>query len=141
MNALADEQRPFVREARRHLAAHLAEPFSLAALADAVGISPSHLRQAFTADVGVSPSAYLAALRVDRAADLLRVGRPIKEVAATVGFCDPSHLTRRFKRLRGVTPAQYAADPFQPRAEARGPLPLTPRRPSRSPRRTSSPSR
>jgi AraC-like DNA-binding protein len=104
-----DEERPFVRQAKRHLAAHLAERFSLAELAGAVGISPSHLRQAFTADVGVSPSAYLTRLRVDRAAELLTAGRPIKEVAATVGFCDPSHLTRRFKRLRGVTPARYAA--------------------------------
>jgi len=30
------------------------------------------------------------------------------QVAADCGFADQSHFTRHFKRLTGVTPAQYA---------------------------------
>jgi AraC family transcriptional regulator len=31
----------------------------------------------------------------------------LAEIAVRVGFCDQSHLTRRFKRLVGVTPTQF----------------------------------
>jgi AraC-like DNA-binding protein len=38
----------------------------------------------------------------------LREGLQPAHVAAEYGFVDQSHLTRHFKRLVGVTPAQYA---------------------------------
>jgi AraC-like DNA-binding protein len=35
-------------------------------------------------------------------------GAPAADVAVRCGFVDQSHFTRHFKRIAGVTPAQYA---------------------------------
>jgi AraC family transcriptional regulator len=39
---------------------------------------------------------------------LLDAAVPISEVSVAVGYADQSHFTHRFKRLLGITPAQYA---------------------------------
>ena len=37
-------------------------------------------------------------------------GQPLADVAASVGFYDQAHLTRRFKRFLGVTPGRFGRD-------------------------------
>jgi AraC-like DNA-binding protein len=39
---------------------------------------------------------------------MIRAGARLVEVAYAVGYCDQSHLNRRFKKIVGVTPSQYA---------------------------------
>ena len=95
--------------AREFLEANAAEEVSLAQLAEVAGLSPFHLARVFREAVGLPPHAYLDQVRVERAKRLLAAGLPIARAAADVGFADQSHLTRRFKRLVGVTPGQYRA--------------------------------
>jgi len=40
----------------------------------------------------------------------LRQGVPVASVASESGFCDQSHLARRFKRECGMTPTQYQCE-------------------------------
>ncbi|CAA9481240.1 MAG: Transcriptional regulator, AraC family [uncultured Rubrobacteraceae bacterium] len=56
------------------------------------------------------PHAYQTQARLDRARSLLLRGWPPARVARETGFADQSHLTRRFKRLVGVTPGRYAEE-------------------------------
>lgn len=91
-------------EARDYLAAHLADDISLADLAGATGMSPFHLSRIFRQSFGLPPHAWLLQARVRRAGDLMRSGLPPLEAAYRVGFCDQSHLNRRFKAVYGVTP-------------------------------------
>jgi hypothetical protein len=67
-----------------------------------------HLARAFTAQFGLPPHAYLNNLRIKNAKRMIRAGTPLADVAYAVGYCDQSHLNRRFKRIVGVTPWQYA---------------------------------
>ncbi|HEX6121693.1 MAG TPA: AraC family transcriptional regulator [Ktedonobacterales bacterium] len=97
-----------VRQTREYLAAHATEPVALAALATLAGMSAFHLVRVFTAGTGLPPHAYLTQLRVAHAKRLLARRLPAGEVAQLVGFYDQSHLTRHFKRIVGVPPAQYA---------------------------------
>jgi AraC-like DNA-binding protein len=76
---------------------------NLAALAD---MSPYHFHRVFSASVGMPPHAYQIQLRIMQAKRLIRKF-PLSMVAATTGFTDQSHFTRHFKRVLGVTPAQY----------------------------------
>jgi AraC-like DNA-binding protein len=95
--------------AREFLEANADEDVSLAQLAAVAGLSPFHLARVFREAIGLPPHTYLDQVRVERAKGLLAAGLPIARAAADVGFADQSHLSRRFKRLVGVTPGQYRA--------------------------------
>jgi AraC-like DNA-binding protein len=99
---------PASRRARQYLDERYMRDVSLSELAAACGCSPFHLARAFTAQFGLPPHAYLNNLRVKNAKRMIRAGTPLADVAYAVGYCDQSHLNRRFKRIVGVTPRQYA---------------------------------
>lgn len=106
---------PTVDAARVYIHEHWRENFTLGELGQAVGFSAFHLVHAFRAEVGMPPSAYRRALRVQAAQRLLRTGTPPARAATECGFYDQAHLNRHFKRVTGVTPALYMrADPSFP---------------------------
>ena len=97
--------------AKIRLRDRLAQDVTLDDLAALTRLNKFHLLEVFRRDVGVSPHVYLTHLRIHEAKRLLAKGRPIAEVAYTVGFADQSHLNRQFKRLvSGVTPGRYQRD-------------------------------
>ena len=54
------------------------------------------------------PARYVNLTRVNAARALLEnTDKLLSEIAAETGFFDQSHLTRIFKKERGVTPGQY----------------------------------
>lgn len=78
-------------------------------IAQAVRLSPSHLRSLFKTETGTSLSRYFKQLRLRRAEHLLETTfLSIKEVAATVGIGRVSHFVRDFKAAYGITPALYS---------------------------------
>jgi len=85
----------------------LADALQLDELAAAAGFSPFHFQRRFKAWQGVTPHQMLMALRLARAKQLLAAGDAPAGVAAAVGLADQAHLTRRFARMYGVTPARY----------------------------------
>ena len=89
---------------------HLAEPMAMTDLAGRVNLSSSRFRALFTAQTGVGPAQYLQWLRLRRARLLLeRTFLSVKEVMTLVGYNDPSHFTRDFRRLHGNTPSSFRA--------------------------------
>lgn len=99
-----------VARARDYIEAHCDQDISLAELAQSVGLSPFHLARIFAKAAGMPPHAYLEGVRIRNACALLDRGEPIAAVAASVGYADQSHLTRRFRRFLGITPRQYVKD-------------------------------
>ncbi len=97
-----------VFRAQEYLHAHFSETVTLETLAKVSGLSAFQLIRVFRRFLGLPPYMYLEQIRIDRARDLLRAGVPTARVAYETGFCDQSHLTRRFKRVVGVPPTQYA---------------------------------
>ena len=93
--------------ARRYLDAHFAEPVRIEHLADHTGRNPYGLIRAFSREFGMPPYTYLTHVRVSRAQEMLRTGRPISDTAFSVGFSDQSHLTRFFRRIVGVPPGVW----------------------------------
>lgn len=83
----------------------------LSTLAQRIGMSRFRILRVFKRRYGLPPHAYQLQLRLGLAQRSLREGLRPAEVAAEYGFVDQSHLTRHFKRLVGVTPAQYARVP------------------------------
>ena len=85
----------------------LADGLTLDQLAGAAGLSPFHFLRCFKARHHATPHQMLMALRLFRAKQQLSAGIAPAAVAAEVGLVDQAHLTRRFARMYGVTPARY----------------------------------
>ncbi len=108
--ALAAQQAavPALRELQGWIARHLDEDLSVAALAARANLSERSFARAFRREVGVTPAAYVEALRVDHARTLLEGGaRSLEAVARASGFASAEVLRRAFHRRVGVGPAAY----------------------------------
>jgi signal transduction histidine kinase/DNA-binding response OmpR family regulator len=84
------------------------EEFNVESLAAALYMSRSALYLKLKALVDQTPQAFMRTMRLKRGAQLLRDGAgSISEIAAEVGFLEPTHFSRGFKRQFGMTPSQY----------------------------------
>jgi AraC-like DNA-binding protein len=79
---------------------------SVSDLADLTHLDRAYLARLFYRFVGESPHAMLTRLKMNEAAAQLFLGHDtVKEVAAQVGFSDPYHFSRVFKKHYGASPA------------------------------------
>jgi AraC-like DNA-binding protein len=88
---------------------NLEEPPSLSEIARQVGCSPFHLSRTFSKKMGLSISAFLRRLRIQKAAALLSSGRyNVTEAALAVGYRSVSAFSRSFCEVIGSCPCRYA---------------------------------
>jgi len=81
------------------------ESAPIAALARRFGVHPVSLARRFRAQFGVSPAAFRARRRVQRAARaLLAATDPLATVALDMGFYDQPHMNRQIRAATGLTP-------------------------------------
>ena len=80
-------------------------PFSLEALATAVGYAPHHFQRLFTREVGVSPAAWQRARRLRQADQRLSEGASVAEAMYDAGYSAPSRFYEDAKAL-GMAPAK-----------------------------------
>ncbi|WP_455383949.1 helix-turn-helix domain-containing protein [Acidihalobacter prosperus] len=92
------------------LRARLDESPSLDMIARLCGVSRRHLTRLYRRQTGHSIHAQLNALRMQRAAVLLATSAlTVMQVAGEVGFENPSHFARAFRRCHGVAPSAFRA--------------------------------
>jgi AraC-like DNA-binding protein len=75
---------------------------SVAATAEAVGLSERQLHRRCLPAFGYGPKTLARVLRLDRAVALARAGTPFAAVAASTGYADQAHLAREVKAFAGV---------------------------------------
>ncbi len=99
-----------IRKAVNTLRHNYSQNLSLNQLAEQVNMSPSHLSRTFSKEVGMSISQYVAALRCEEAASMLKNGdASIQEISAYVGYLDNNYFVKVFKKQYGMTPSEYRA--------------------------------
>ncbi|WP_428149450.1 AraC family transcriptional regulator [Brevundimonas sp.] len=102
------------------------QPLTLAAVAEACGVSRSHLAAAFASATGTPLIRYLRARRLSEAARALVEGAPdILSVALTAGYGSHEAFTRAFRDQFGVTPEAARENGLEPQALV-APLDLRP---------------
>jgi AraC-like DNA-binding protein len=93
---------------RRFTLEHLESPLDTSKLAQAWGLSRSNFSHYFLKTSGLTPAAYVGALRLEEAAGVLRNSDlSVKEVAAKTGFTDSNHLCKSFRRHFLMSPGCY----------------------------------
>ncbi|MEG2349538.1 MAG: AraC family transcriptional regulator, partial [Hungatella sp.] len=107
--AIASDQVDIASEAIQSMKQNYQNPdFNMSALAETLGISGVTLAVEFKSSMGISPSDYLAIIRMERAKVLLKESQlRIKEVSVSVGYEDDHVFMRRFKKYVGKTPGEY----------------------------------
>jgi AraC family transcriptional regulator len=91
-----------------YIESHLAGDLTLKRMAGELELSPFYLARVFKAEVGSSPHQYVLDRRIARAKSMLRDTQlPIADIALAAGFSSQSHLSNRFRRIVGVSPAVY----------------------------------
>jgi two-component system response regulator YesN len=81
---------------------------TVAALAEREHVTASALSKGFQREVGISLSAYMTQLLVDRACELLAsTDLSAQAVAEKLGYVDPFYFHRVFKKHTGASPLAY----------------------------------
>jgi transcriptional regulator GlxA family with amidase domain len=99
-----------IRAVESELKERFCEPLSNEYLAGRAGMSERTFLRRFKAATGRVPAAYLQAVRIETAKAMLeRDSTPVQSIASAVGYLDVSFFRMVFKRLTGMTPAEYRA--------------------------------
>jgi AraC-like DNA-binding protein len=112
---LAAARDPVVGKSLGLLHGRVAHPWTIAGLADEVGISRSALVERFSRYLADPPMTYLTRWRLQLAARTLSsTSRGVAEIAGEVGYESEAAFNRAFKREFGVPPGQYRRDHKRP---------------------------
>ncbi|MEA2423314.1 MAG: hypothetical protein QOF55_2413 [Thermoleophilaceae bacterium] len=107
LRAQVAERRP-LRELQEWMAANLDADLSVPALAARACMSDRNFARAFGRELGMTPGAYVEALRVDHARLRLEsTGQQLAAVARDCGFGTVETMRRAFHRRLGVAPGDY----------------------------------
>jgi len=108
-----------VRDLVGHIAGHLAEDLTPAALAARAGMSPRHLGRLFARHLGTTPARAVRAARTEAAAHLVRTsGLSMAAIARRCGFGSTETLRQAFRDHYGVTGDRMRRMPDMPPARA-----------------------
>lgn len=96
------------RAVTTYIEEHIAEPISLATLAQLVRLSPYHFCRAFKRSLGMPPHRYHSNRRIEHAKRLLAEPAPsVTDIGRIVGYSETSSFTTAFHKSTGSTPTAY----------------------------------
>lgn len=97
-----------IHDSMERIRTQLTQALTVNELAQEAAMSPSHYAHSFRMVAGVSPMRYLRDMRLDAARALLLDGQlRVGDVGLRVGFENPAHFSREFKRRYEFSPAEY----------------------------------
>jgi AraC-like DNA-binding protein len=117
---LAGARDPIVGRSLALLHGRVAHPWTIADLADEVGISRSALVERFSRYLSEPPMTYLTRWRLQLAAESLKqTSRGVADIATDIGYQSEAAFSRAFSREFGQPPGRYRSDHKGSRQQAR----------------------
>ena len=83
------------------------EDFTVADAIKGISYSENYIRYIFSNAEGLSIKDYMIKVRMQEAFQLLREGKPIKDVAELTGYSNQRYFARYFKEYTGMTPSEW----------------------------------
>ncbi|MEU0628983.1 GlxA family transcriptional regulator [Streptomyces sp. NPDC005989] len=97
-----------IEDLRHHIMGHIGAPLTVADLASFAHVGERQLTRIFKAELGMTPSAYVESVRVERARNQLEsTDATLERIASTCGFGTTDTLIRAFRRTLDTTPTEY----------------------------------
>jgi AraC-like DNA-binding protein len=97
-----------VARAQRAVTDNLAGDLNASGLAQILDVSREHLSRVFQQHLKIGPYQYITRQRALRACRMLSETQfSAKQIAVQLGYPNPAHFSRSFKKLVGVTPGQF----------------------------------
>ena len=96
-----------VRRAIGYIRNHWREQPEIEAIADAAGVTPTELHHLFRRWAGLSPKAFLQALTLDGARQLLRDSASVLDASYEVGLSGPGRLHDLFVTHEAMSPGEW----------------------------------
>ena len=97
-----------------YIKSNFSRKITLEQVAACACLSSSHISGLFKKETGITLSAYITHVRIEKSKVLLRQPElTIAEVASMCGFEDQSYFTRVFKSQVGISPKKYRSNPNQ----------------------------
>jgi AraC-like DNA-binding protein len=97
-----------IMRARQFIEAHYQEDLGLSRVGRSAGMSRFHFCKRFKQATGVTFTAYVSRVRVEKAKGLLvNLNYRVSEIAADVGFQSVTHFNRIFKAVAGFSPTEF----------------------------------
>ncbi len=91
-----------------HLQKNVHRSLTLAEMADHAQLSVPHFSRIFKQQTGYTPVDFFIHLKIQEAGKLLVLSQmTVREVSYELGYDDPYYFSRLFKKVMGISPAQY----------------------------------
>lgn len=95
----------------QYIEQHYQEDLTLTMLADEVHYSPAYLSRFYKANTGTNVMTHLYNVRIGKAKELLENSNDkVSDIAIKTGFCSTKYFNRVFKKMTGLSPAQFRRD-------------------------------
>lgn len=92
----------------QYIEQHYQEDLTLTILADEVHYSPAYLSRFYKANTGTNVMTHLYNVRIGKARELLENSNDkVSDIAVKTGFCSTKYFNRVFKKMTGLSPAQF----------------------------------
>ena len=96
-----------VRRAIAHIRENWREQPEIDTIAEAAGVTPSELHHLFRRWAGITPKAFVQALTLDRARELLRSSASVLDASFEVGLSGPGRLHDLFVTHEAMSPGEW----------------------------------
>lgn len=117
---------PLVARCIELFAASMADPISIAQVAEETGVTPRQIERAFKQATGESPSRYFRAMRMKAARQMVVYTKdPMADIASAVGYSSVTPLVTHYRSAFGLSPSEDRRRVNRFRVEGNAPLPAS----------------
>lgn len=101
------EEPDLIKKARNYVSKNIQDDIEMEKLASECAVSIRQLQRVFKEHLGITPSGFVAILKMEEAGNLLKSGKyNVTEVAYHLGYSDAAYFTRVFKKYFGYPPSR-----------------------------------
>ncbi len=99
----------YVYKIKDYLVSNYANIVDMKEVADYIGFNQSYLGAVFKQITNMTMYQMLIHIRMQKACELLLNGFLVSQISKSVGYNDPYHFSKMFKKHVGISPSQFAA--------------------------------